>query len=140
METKFLLTGTIAKITDNIYYYYLLDNDILPETRQKNKDLKAILSFVGQSPFFLVIDLRDLDLSNPKKIRSYIVNSFDGYLIASAIITNSKISKIVGDIFFSFQQHSPQRKFFSSKETAIQWIRTYREAYLLNSRDNEQST
>ncbi len=71
----------------------------------------------------VVVDLRNLKKGVTKEVRDYTAQQLHGRLYGSAILVDSSLSRIIGNIMLNFLPQGPhRRKIFNSLEDAISWL------------------
>jgi len=76
-------------------------------------------------PLPALIDLKDMK-STKKELRDYMSgDELTAIITATAIITGSGLSKIVGNLFLSFSRPQIPTKLFSDEAKAVEWLQQY---------------
>lgn len=72
----------------------------------------------------IIFDIRKLKKTVPKNVRDTITEEIKAVLYGTVILTESSLTKIIGNIALSFAKKTDYpRKIFNSKEDAIVWLK-----------------
>lgn len=128
MDKSRIVKSTIAEISfDNgiIYIdYYPMQEANLENAEELVNLIKT--NFADVLPALLLSDISKLK-NTTKEARDYIGSDAVAPLLkASAVIANSLLSKIIGNLFLKFNKPTYPTKLFSDKQAALLWLETYR--------------
>lgn len=114
---------------------YILDNGIVYATfhrgvRLKLDDAKFLLEerlkFIGNKSYPTIIDMRGLK-SMDKETRDFLGQDKAAVgITAGALVIDSFISKVIGNIFLKFYTPPRPTKMFHSVEEAEEWLQQYK--------------
>jgi hypothetical protein len=125
--TERKLSSDIADVVlknDVVYVYYKKVSVTLEQIKAFIAAMKA--EFADITPFLQVADISQQ--SNPRKeIRDYLGKTeVTDLFIANAIVATSLLSKMVGNLYLSFNKPQVPTKIFSNEAAALQWLEQFR--------------
>lgn len=70
--------------------------------------------------------------------RNYLANEGNDLVLASAILTNSPVSKMIGNFFIAVNKPKNPTRIFTSKENALEWLEQFKYVSESSSGRSEQ--
>ncbi|MCH2042942.1 MAG: hypothetical protein MK212_02285 [Saprospiraceae bacterium] len=120
MKELQLQAGKVSKLGEQIYCFCTLPQDNFDAVVE---DMEKFVEFIDRQTIYLITDLRKVKKAIPKKTRDYIINSLSSYILGSAILVQSNLSKIIVNLALSFKQSAYPRKLFSDDQAALEWLK-----------------
>jgi len=124
MVTKELYSAIISLDEDKVLlvkYKNGMDVDL----EEAEKIMDATVNIVEKTPFYLIVDARDvlgsIDHNSRKLMSEHEVNEFN---IAQAIIVNNIASRLVANFYLKFYKHSNPIKVFTNINEGRKWLLT----------------
>jgi hypothetical protein len=106
-----------------MYVYQYPMEATLEQAKQHIAMLKEELK--DYLPLPALINIKDMKTSK-KEVRDYMSgDELNSMIIATALITGSGLSKILGNLFLSFSKPQFPTKLFSEEEKAAEWLQQY---------------
>jgi hypothetical protein len=88
-------------------------------------EMQKLRKFLNNKKVCLVSESDPNSRPPKKEDRDYIADEISSIVKALAIITNSPVSRMLANLFFSFKPPQYPVKMFSSEKDAVEWIRQY---------------
>lgn len=114
----------------SIMYHEINDNGLqtlegINSKLDKTKhNIGRMINMMQDEKVFLITDLRKLKSNIPKASRDYSEKMLNPHLHTCAVIMKSSISRIFGNLLFSFNKKgSVKIKLFSDLDSALAWSR-----------------
>lgn len=86
------------------------------------KHMSICKSFAGEfAPLPLLADIRNVKRSS-KEVRDYINKNADNLISKVAVLVNSGLPKIIGNMFLSFAKPDYPTRIFTNKQKALEWL------------------
>jgi len=123
MGRKRLTAGYLERIDEQTIIYVLESSAESPQTiAEADTLLDDFRAFLDYKKTYLITDIRNMKAHLPKPVREHLVEQMGHYLLGSAIVIGSGISKIVGNLVFAFTKPQFPRRLFTSRDEALQWL------------------
>lgn len=113
---------------------WLIPGLILKETFTKLESVEDVEEYsrlllenfyIDNKPITALVDITGLKKSPKKEVRDYLASNDE--IIeksnASAILTGSNLTKIMGNIFMKFSRPQYPTKLFTDEEKALEWLK-----------------
>ena len=129
------------KIPTNCYvhnltcYYTWMGADGIARTKVKQgaqvslkdsmENSTAVNSFITEKKYPLVVDSREIKSISKEARDHFSIGNRETRINSFAIIIQSPISRIIGNLFMSFNKPSVPAKLFNTEEDAIDWLLQY---------------
>lgn len=128
----------LLKVIGPTHYYLRADNIIYmdaPEEQQVPLEVEHMknsysylkeLSIQENRPLKLLIDfskVRRISKETRNYMRSAEAKSFSPYIQGSALITNSQLSKMLGNFILGTLQGDEETRLFTNEEKAVEWLK-----------------
>jgi len=126
METLHLYTGKMMILSEQIYYYQVLEEETgrgFRDMERVKEDIELFLGFLKEPKVYLITDFQKLKKAIPKEVRELVIGNLKKYLIASAVVVGTPLSRIIINLAFSFQRTAYPRKIFTDAKKAEKWLR-----------------
>jgi hypothetical protein len=88
-------------------------------------DMDMLRKFLGNQKMCMVLEANPASKPPSKEMRDYIAEEINSITKAMAIVTNSPLSRMVANLFFSFKPPSYPVKMFGNENDARNWVKQF---------------
>ena len=89
------------------------------------REMDRLREFLGNKKMCILAESNSKAVPPPKDQRDFIAAEINSITRAMAIITNSPLSRMVSNLFFSFKPPAYPFKMFTNEADARAWLRQY---------------
>ena len=86
--------------------------------------VKDRLSFVQGNAYPTLFDIREVK-STTKEARDYLANEGNELVMASALLVNSSVTKMIGNFFITVSRPKNPTRLFLNKDKSLEWLEQY---------------
>lgn len=120
------LSNSIVWIENGIVFSVPSEHPPADMDRQQiREEMDRLRGFLGHRKACIVTRSDPRSRPPAKELRDFIAEELSSITRAMAIVTDSPLSKMIANLFFSFKPPAYPFKFFSSEAEAVAWIKQY---------------
>jgi|GEM_PF-2693190 len=123
MSIKEFYSATITFDKQHLFVVKFKDN-VDVNIAEAKELVKVSLEMVGETPFYLLVDARDIYSSMDHEARKYISEhkEYNRLNIAQAIVVNNMPIRLIASAYYKFYPHANPVKIFSKMDEAKKWL------------------